>query len=429
MRYGAEVAEEVSGEPEFARLTLDGARFEGARLPIDALVELERFRDIILSRARISWSADHPGEEVPADFDEALALTIVRVEPGSATSVLERPETDYDSYFTAAKDDFEAAFQALIATSWTDPQTPSQIAEEDEGEGEDEDSSPGPQEVAVVQDQLVARDAARASLVPFVGIQAFRDFGASLGVGESLRVADNDEIAIEVTPEIRVLRVRPALDFFGENLPPAVPSGPDRTHTVGVTAGRLVGLNADRKNFELISLIDGRRIKGRYKKDDLTEGLRDVLNARSAAPVIRVEGRLSFLGDALEKVLEARSVELFEVEGQPWSRRLIELATMGDDWHPDGEGEVISFTALEAARELLRSLEKKVNVPTVGIYPMQNGGVHLEWSSPERVTSFEISPDGEYEFFDLQVNARSVQEENTVGADRAKELLGGVFND
>ena len=71
-------------QPSVKRFRLTGARFEGGRLPVDSLVELEHYQDVVRIAAEAEWRHDHPGEELPSGLREAVSLTIERIDEGSA---------------------------------------------------------------------------------------------------------------------------------------------------------------------------------------------------------------------------------------------------------------------------------------------------------------------------------------------------------
>ena len=68
----------------------------------------------------------------------------------------------------------------------------------------------------------------------------------------------------------------------------------------------------------------------------------------------------------------------------------------------EGGGERIEFQALDAARTFLKA-GQIANGVTPGIYPLSDGGVQVEWSDSERVTTVEISADLNYVVFSLHV--------------------------
>lgn len=63
-------------ESSVRRIKLTGSRFNGGRLPVDSLVELARYHELLRIVARSSWRQDHPGEELPAYFDAEVSLTM-----------------------------------------------------------------------------------------------------------------------------------------------------------------------------------------------------------------------------------------------------------------------------------------------------------------------------------------------------------------
>lgn len=140
--------------------------------------------------------------------------------------------------------------------------------------------------------------------------------------------------------------------------------------------GRLIALNADKGSFQIKTLHFG-EVHGRYKGRDRTADLKAVLDSSAQAPLVRITGRMSWLNDVLTQILSVDQVELLEIASEPWSRRMIELAGLAPDWHPDIEpSQIISSTAIDAAREILRVVQEVE--PTPGIYPRgrrSNSGV------------------------------------------------------
>ena len=66
--YDEEMEDE--GRPQVKRVRLTGARFEGGRLPVDSLVELQKYQDIVRIAAEAEWKQVHPGEQLPDDFPQ-----------------------------------------------------------------------------------------------------------------------------------------------------------------------------------------------------------------------------------------------------------------------------------------------------------------------------------------------------------------------
>ena len=77
---------------------------------------------------------------------------------------------------------------------------------------------------------------------------------------------------------------------------------------------------------------------------------------------------------------------------------------------------------VEAARELLEEcVELGRAVP--GIFPMPDGGLQLEWASPDFISSIEISPRMVYSLFELDVASRISVDEETTDLSVAKSFV------
>lgn len=79
----------MSDGEEGLRLRFVGRRFEGARLPVGILPDIEAFRDLIVAFAKSSWlDSNKDRQRVPKGFDAQLNLDLVVIEDGSAVPVL-----------------------------------------------------------------------------------------------------------------------------------------------------------------------------------------------------------------------------------------------------------------------------------------------------------------------------------------------------
>ena len=415
-----------SPREEFSQFTLRGARFAGGRLPVDALVELGRYRALLLEAASRAWAQDHQDDPLPDDFDNEFDLAIVEVRDGSATSLLERPESAYGEYFDRGRDEIERLFQEVVAGLATplfeDPPRDTLEAQEDDEAGVDsrieapselETGSDGPpstegggqsEAVGEQPDGFIDVESpprttfTREVFISYASMPAFREIGSSLQTGESAEIVTPNGEHVEIDFSTRADRIRPLIERIDQIMaPPAPPLLPEREYRKNSIAGRLVSLDPENRSFRVKTLLHG-ELSGRYKDDALFDDLKAVLNSSAQAPVVRIAGRMSWAGETLKRILEAQRLELLEIAGEAWSRNIIELASLPRLWNEEsGGGEEISFTALEAARELLRAAQPEQD-SAPGIFPVEDGGVLLEWTVPTRVTSVEISPDETPEF-------------------------------
>jgi len=375
-----------AGERPFARLYLSGERFDDGRLPVDSLAEIQRYQAVVLEAARREWRDAHPDEDLPANFDASFGLVIAKVEEGSADVVLERPSiADLDAYFERGRDDFERELLAVL-----DPTGP-------------------------------------VTRAPLFVLPEFQDFGASLGDGEGLQVRPyNKTLSPRVAAITRAERegvlarrreeLAPEIEMVAPEI--ELPMQGVRRPQIGAVAGRLSELSPDNRSFHIKTLHYG-VLKGFYKRVDLTEDLKAVLDNTSKAPVVRIKGQLQFPEGRRPRIWDADDVELLEIDGQPWSRKLVELASLGPDWDGEAPGaEMISFPALDATRDLMLQFAE-AGKPLPSIFGTEEGGVSLEWSSKESVATIEIGSEAEFVLYHLPEGSENGSEEETLDFGRA----------
>ncbi|WP_155942965.1 hypothetical protein [Mycobacterium sp. 141] len=342
----------------FARVRMVGDDFENGRIPVRSLDEIVRYRALVLRAAAEQWREANEGRDLPEDFEENFDLVLTDVEPGSAVSVLERPSVGiYDNFYDQGRD----------------------LVEQDL--------------------ELAASPSADAEIISLLEYKEFRDFGSSLQDDERIEIRSPETEG----QRARVVELTPSTSrHIRERLVPAYKklTKPERHTEIGWIVGRLTAINADNKNYTIVSDTYG-TVNGRYKDEEILADLKAVLGSSEGAPVVRMYGRLRFANTRLERILDITKLQLLEIDGQPWSRRFIELANLEAGWHDDYlDSEVVAFSALDGARNvLLHVLEKGIAQP--GIFPTVEGGVSLEWATSRRVTTIEISPDADFELFQM----------------------------
>lgn len=374
------LAREPDEREPFAKLRLEGDRFHDARLPISTLAELERYERLVVDAAAARWFAANPRRKnLPRGFRRSFHLVIADVEDGSATPVLERQEaaTPYESYYEAGSSDVEAAFTAMILGE--------ELAQEYEWA---------------------------------YGSKDFVDFGKSLMAGEAVNFQPDDErLPLRYTQEVRASTLARLVGPEPPGVVEPVPVVAD-----GAVAGRLVKIDADAQSFGMRLLGDS-LIDGHYEDPRRTDDLKMMIGSSAVAPVIRVDGLIRYDEQGRpEEILDARDVEFFEVDGQPWSRRFVELATLEEGWNEGVGGARVEFPALDAARDILAAVQQ-AGRELPGVFPMEDGGVQLEWASPDRVTSVEIDRELIFSLFDLVVDGRHVQSVDTAVLSEAVDFV------
>lgn len=359
--YDRLVADE--GEANVRRLVLRGDRFTGGRLPVDSLVELERYQELVRTLAKAEWEADHEGEPSPAEF-ETVGLTIVALDEGSAdvTLVLERP-APFASYVDDSADTFGETLRAAYDGGEL-PELPSAV-----------------------------RETFRALVA---------QFGNTLGAGDSIAVHQPAlPEPVVVTPEKReeaIVRLR-LEDFFYDTMPEAPASNLQTAERTLI--GRFTAIDADRQAYVFKSLSLG-PLNGRYHDHSLTSEITALVESTDLAPITRVVGVVQYKNERPWRIRETTAIERFSIDDDRSGARLIELAALPDRWGDDGEGQPIVVEALEAARDLMRAITD-ADAPRPAIFPTTAGGVLVEWASSKGVRSIEItaSPTLTFELFEL----------------------------
>ena len=67
------------------KLRYVGARFNGAKLPLDVLADLPAFRDLVVAFAKDLWRKQNADRQrVPRGFDRSMSFDLTAIEDGSA---------------------------------------------------------------------------------------------------------------------------------------------------------------------------------------------------------------------------------------------------------------------------------------------------------------------------------------------------------
>jgi hypothetical protein len=343
------------------RIKLTGARFEGGRLPVDSLIELERYQELLRIVARASWESEHPGEPLPADFNDDVSLTIESIEAGSADIILAfEQHASYVEYQQRADDTVSEALAAAYEAREL-PEMPPVLASE-------------------VKERIT-------------------HLGETLDPGQAIEVYTAGAAAepIKITIEAR----HEVIDNFAfeDFVSPPAPTVATELETLPETVvGRITELDADKATYRFESLRYGRLIGHYDPESTMLDDIRDVLNSTTEAPVLRVVGALQYRHGAPWRFKETHQVEEFAGGSKPWANRLIELAQLPTGWGDGDDGVAIEVAALEAAGSILAAISE-FNLPQPGVFPTEEGGVLVEWATTEQVRSIEITSDLDFELF------------------------------
>lgn len=359
------------GGPGSKRLRLTGARFDGGHLPIDSLIELQKYQEVIRIAARAEWRRDHPGEEIPSDLNDSVSLTIERIDEGSADVFMGFEQVAVYERYQAEAQDAVAAVDAIISAAYSED-APSVAL-----------SGYSPQADPELYDALA-------------------QLGVTLTSGQSIEVYSTTSASppTTITLEKRqraIENLAPIENFLlTQDLAPASSLQSFNESLVG----RVTVLDADNKKFVLV-LPDGSPVHGWYRQNpNLLEDFRDLVNSTAEGPLTRISGTLQYKAGQPFRFKEASSIERVEFDATPWGTRLTQFASLPSGWD-DGEGAQISFVALDAAQMVLRAVED-AEIESPGVFPSPEGGVLIEWANTERVRSLEITADGDFEMFLLE---------------------------
>ncbi|MCV7636489.1 hypothetical protein M3B10_009795, partial [Micrococcus luteus] len=92
---------ETAPDPRFKRVRLTGTRFDGGRLPVDSLIELQKYQEVLRIAAKAEWNRDHPGKDSPEDLNDSVSLAIERIDEGSADILLVFEEIQQYQHYQA----------------------------------------------------------------------------------------------------------------------------------------------------------------------------------------------------------------------------------------------------------------------------------------------------------------------------------------
>jgi hypothetical protein len=362
----------LSPDP-FARLRLTGGRFEGDGMPVETLVELGAYRDLIVGVAKELFRVHHPARKrVPRGFEDRLHLSLRTVEDGSAVPVLERTVPigtllALDDEFTQARDIIEDAVAAIEA------------------------------------------DAPLPGAFPAGALVLFNRFGQTLRPDEAIELRR----ATATHGPRYTAGVRRALVLQHK-----------RTYQQEVMDfGWVTEVDASRMSCLIRLRTVGPPTPVPAPLDEVTFApAKDVLEPNGEGPPVRISGVGVF--DTERGLIRLDSIHDVNVLDDPedlalLDDRLDQLASLEAGWL-DGDGVPPDGVVIARARRILADL-MSFEVPRPRVFPTAEGGVQAEWTVDSHEISVTFEPDGK--LYAVSVNVASGEtREPELTADDAEQI-------
>lgn len=325
----------------FEYVHLSGERFKNGMLPVAAVAELSRYQRLLMDVAKHLFLAENPGRKRASLKSLDLAsedLLITGLKDGStgvdlavrrAEALIPQPA----AYLERSRALIEEAFSSLTE------------------DGELSASFP---------EELIPQLAMMGQNIPAGETYTW---AKSSGLWESSRA----RLTRDTTVPIR------------KDLDDAEPV--ERLLHVFV-----VGVCSDPLTFDYKNSTGGKTLEGKYGDAELFGVLKENAEIASRAPLVA----LTVMADpATDDVVDVIGVE--QVLPSEWSQRLDELSALTDGWL-DGSGKSVSKPAMRAAETLLFLVADEA-LPRPGIFPTEEGGLHLEWDDAKD-SEIVVDPSG-----------------------------------
>lgn len=365
----------INNPEAFASLRLTGDRFQGSRLPVDALNEIVRYRNLIAAAAKVVWEEEHPDQALPEELQTGHDIFIEEVRPGSSIPVLSLPLDD--------------------------PETDTYVSARDE------------------VNQLVA-SVSMGSVHPedfprWADIPDFWDLGRSLEPNEQFMILNpvgGGEAVATVDRPIRDKHFYLLRNTLGATR---------RTYKFLAFQGRVFELNAQETKFK-VTTIPGADVHGRYRQESgLGGSLKSAIGTKSDAPMMHLFAWVSLVDGSTDRVNEL--VGLLP-DGSPWLPkfdRLIEIGNLSAGWS-EGDGRPITRVAVRNAASILTQAQKR-DLAIPAIFPNEDGGINIQWHRTGRGTVIECLPDGSLEISRVSINPSESEELSESSAEGVGELI------
>jgi hypothetical protein len=363
----------------FGHWRLRGGRYEEPGLPVETLAEFARYERLVVDVAKGLYKQRHARRKrVPRGFASGFALRLTDVQPGSVIPVLEVHSATTELFEFDAQDIFDEAR-------------------------------------LLIQDTLRAVAAGNEipRTFPPQALREFSRFGRSLRDDEYLVLDEGTPHQAEYSQAVRrLLQERAKLEHF---------------EVESQVIGQIVGLLADKAQFEFRLSENGKTVSGEFTSDEVIPDLKQYLDLSTMAPTVALSAVVLQSMEGVDiAISDVLSVE--PVLPSAWSTRLAELASLEAGWF-DGEGEPVRRQVLRQAESiLLECLDSQIERPR--IFPTESGGVHFEWAFTGGEVSVDIRSDGSVEFYSFSKSDDDRDREESFGwadiEDVVEAIRGGI---
>lgn len=331
-------------EGRFGMFVLEGARFKAPGVPVDALIELVTYRELVVDVAKQCFLRDNPGRERSRrNLDQDFDLRLDGVIQGSS--------------------------DLLVRRHFADPPTASLINGRDVQTYYDEGRD-------LVSDAVasVGLGEGLPKAFPRKSVVKFRNFGKTLAAGHRLRLSDPVGARKSyMTPVVH----EAFLDIIANT------SQPVRQEV----AGRIVELDTERGVFNLRT-SDGDRIPCSYGFHVTSVAKELLADENGDGPLVSVEGdALVSSAGTIQRFTDVAAIELFGLDAL--LKKLDEIHALDDGWL-NRESLALQHEIYVLAKQAISDLG---TVPEgFSPAPLPDGGLRFEWSrgSTEYVLEFEV---------------------------------------
>lgn len=344
------------------KLRYVGARYAGARLPVNVLSDLPAFRDLLVSFAKDEWKARHADRQrVPKGFDASLTLDLTQIEVGSALPNLVWSR----EVAQATLPGFEDELAEIVEASYSDI-------------------------IHLFEGVAAGNDAPELSPEK---LRALDKFGASLRADEKIELAPTDGgNVVFLDVERRKRLITSVRETYSVRLTGVgtLASNSVYGHVIIRTERGDISIPVDQQ--EIIDDFDG-SLDQAVQYDvlvevDRAEHIRKVLDVFDVAVV--------------DASIEAGMTKSYE--------RLAEIGQLQQGWL-DGSGLAVDHTALHSAQQFVNA--RVVLAAAMRIYPNESAGVLIELEVGGWDMSIEFASDGSVELYGIEVDGNDEMEPET----------------